>query len=264
MSSDRSLLLQISSLSVNRGSIAILQEINWTIANGEHWVLLGPNGCGKTSLLKTLLGYLSPSGGSIELLGRRYGSDDWREVRLMLGIVSSALQASIPPAETALETVISGRYAQLDLWAPSTRRDRKLARNLLRLMGAGELAGRPWLYLSQGERQRILIARALMARPRILILDEPCAGLDPVARTGFLEIIDRLASQAKGPSLVLVTHHIEEITPSFTHALALKSGRIARSGEIRRIVTSRVLSEVFGAPMRVRRSGPRYRAEVAG
>lgn len=262
MPSVRPPLLQISNLSVCRGNTAILEDINWSIRPGEHWVLLGPNGCGKTSLLKTLLGYLSPSKGSITLLGKHYGSDDWRDVRIRLGIVTSAIQASIPPAEVAEETVISGRYAQLDLWAPTTRSDRISARRYLRMMGAGGIADRPWLHLSQGERQRVLIARALMAKPRILILDEPCAGLDPVARSKFLQFVERLARKPHSPVLVLVTHHIEEIRPVFTHAITLKSGRVAHAGRIHDIITSRVLTDVFDAPLRVRRSEDRYSAET--
>ena len=256
-------LLQISNLYVQRGDTTILYDIHWSIRPGEHWVLLGPNGCGKTSLLKTLLGYLSPSKGSIELLGKRYGSDDWRDVRIRLGIVTSAIQASIPPAEVAEETVISGKYAQLDLWMATTRADRASAKKFLNLMGAEGLAGRPWLYLSQGERQRVLIARALMAKPRVLILDEPCAGLDPVARSEFLSFVERLARTPRAPALVLVTHHIEEIRPVFTHAIALKRGRLVHSGRIRDIITSRVLTDVFEAPFKVMRSGGRYTAEIS-
>ncbi len=258
----RTPLLAIRDLSVARGNVVILRGVDWTIAPGEHWVMLGPNGCGKTSLLKTLLGYLSPTAGTIELLGRRYGASDWREIRLLLGIVTSAIQASIPPAEVALDTVISGKYAQLDLWAPATRHDSTAAQRLLRLLGIANLAERPWLHLSQGERQRVLIARALMPRPRILILDEPCAGLDPVARADFLAFLDRVARQPRGPALVLVTHHVEEILPSFTHAITLKAGRVAHSGEVREVVTRRILSDVFDADIRVRRTAGRYSAQV--
>jgi len=262
MASPHSALLELSHLTVQRGSVTILDDVAWRISKGEHWVVLGANGCGKTSLLKTLLGYLSPTQGTFSLLGHRYGSDDWREVRLKLGIVTSALQASIPPAEPALETVISGRYAQLDLWAPTTAADATAGRRLLRSMGTAHLIDRPWLYLSQGERQRVLIARALMARPRLLILDEPCAGLDPVARAEFLAFVDLVARQPRGPALVLVTHHVEEITPAFTHALALRAGKVAAHGTVKEIVTTRTLSKVFDAPVRVRRAAGRFTATV--
>ena len=256
-------VLEVSGLRVVRGTTAILREVSWRVAPGEHWVILGPNGCGKTSLLKALTGYLSPTAGTVDVLGRRYGETDWRELRLQIGLVTSALQASIPPAEPALETVVSGRYAQLDLWARPTRADRAAAGRWLRFLAAGHLAGREWLYLSQGERQRVLIARALMARPRLLILDEPCSGLDPVAREEFLQFVDLLARRRRGPALVLVTHHIEEIMPAFTHALLLRRGAVHAAGPKAAVVRSRGLSGAFGARIAVRRSGGRYRATVA-
>ncbi len=256
-------ILNVSELRVVRGRTEILKGVSWRVQKGEHWVILGPNGCGKTSLLKSLTGYLSPSSGEIALLGRRYGRDDWRELRLEVGIVTSALQASIPPAEPALETVVSGRYAQLDLWAKPTRSERAEASRWLRFVGGAALAKREWTHLSQGERQRILIARSLMARPRLLILDEPCAGLDPVAREEFLWFIESLARRRSGPSLVLVTHHAEEIMPAFTHALVLEAGRVYASGPKARVVSTRTLSGAFGASVRVRALKGRYLAQVA-
>jgi iron complex transport system ATP-binding protein len=255
-------ILQLTGLCVSRGRTEILRGIDWTVRSGEHWAILGPNGCGKTSLLKALTGYLSPSSGEIRLLGRRYGEADWRELRLEVGIVTSALQASIPPAEPALDTVVSGRYAQLDLWARPKRAEYSAARRLMRQVGADHLAGREWAYLSQGERQRVLIARALMARPRLLILDEPCAGLDPVAREDFLRYVEMVASGRQGPSLVLVTHHAEEIMPAFTHALLLREGRVFASGPKAGVITSRRLGGAFGARIRVRRARRRYSASV--
>jgi iron complex transport system ATP-binding protein len=252
-------ILKVSGLRVERGSTEILRGIDWSVRRGEHWVILGPNGCGKTSLLKSIAGYLSPSSGEITLLGRTYGEADWRELRLKIGIVMSALQASIPPAEPALETVVSGRYAQLDLWAHPTRAEKTEARKLLRFVGGTRLARREWIYLSQGERQRILIARALMARPKLLILDEPCAGLDPVAREEFLVFVERLARRRSGPALVLVTHHAEEIMPAFTHALLLREGRVHRSGIKLKTITTRGLSGAFGSRIAVRRVRGRYR-----
>ncbi len=252
-------VLDVSGLCVARGATTILRGVSWRVGRGEHWVVLGRNGCGKTSLLKALTGFLSPGSGSISLLGRRYGETDWRELRLQVGIVMSALQASIPPAEPAIETVVSGRYAQLDLWRRPTRADAAAARRLLRLAGCLHLERREWLFLSQGERQRVLIARALMARPRLLILDEPCAGLDPVAREEFLRFIDGVARRKRGPALVLVTHHVEEIMPAFTHALVLRDGAVFASGPVARIVTARVLSGAFGARLSPRKTGGRYR-----
>lgn len=251
-------ILSVRQLRIVRGHTEILAGVDWRVSRGEHWVILGANGCGKTSLLKSITGYLSPTSGDVSLLGKTYGEADWRELRLKVGLVTSALQASIPPAETALDTVLSGRYAQLDLWARPSRLEKAQGARLLGFVGAAGLAKREWVYLSQGERQRVLIARALMARPRLLILDEPCGGLDPVAREEFLWFIEALAQRRTGPSLVLVTHHAEEIMPAFTHALLLRAGRVFASGEKGRVVTSRALSAAFGARIRVRRARGRY------
>jgi iron complex transport system ATP-binding protein len=248
-------ILDVSRLRVARGRTTILHDVDWRIGRGEHWVVLGANGSGKTTLLKLLTGFMSPTSGDFAVLGLRYGRSDWRELRLKIGVVTSAFALSIPPSETATETVVSGKYAQLDLWHAGTRGDRVAARRLLRLMGLAALADREWAYLSQGERQRVLIARALMAKPRLLILDEPCAGLDPVARETFVRFVDRLARRRGAPALVLVTHHVEEITPVFTHALLLRRGRVLAAGPRRRVLTSRGLSAVFGAPLRLARHG---------
>jgi iron complex transport system ATP-binding protein len=256
-------LLQLTGLRITRGATAILRGVDWRLRAGEHWVLLGPNGCGKTSLLRAITGYLPPTAGELVLWGRTYGRADWRDLRRRVGLVASALSASIPAAEPAIETVVSGRYAQLDLWAEPTRADLAAARRWLRFVGAGPLADREWQFLSQGERQRILIARALMARPRLLILDEPCTGLDPLAREEFLRFIDSVARHRTGPALILVTHHVEEITPAFTHALLLRDGAVFASGPQRAVLTARTLGAVFGARVALRRAGGRYRADFS-
>ncbi len=253
-----SLILDVSGLRVTRGDTVILHGLDWRVRRGEHWTILGANGCGKTTLLKTLLGYLSPTAGDIALLGQRYGETDWRELRLKLGIVTSALQASVPAAEPAIETVVSGRYAQLDLWLTPTRADLTAAKKFLRLLGATRLINREWQFLSQGERQRILIARALMARPRLLILDEPCAGLDPVTREEFLRFLQKLSVRKNCPALVMVTHHVEEILPCFSHALLLRAGRVVAAGPRASTLTTARLATTFGAPLRLRRRQGRY------
>lgn len=254
-------VLEVADLKIHRGTATLLNEFNWRVEAGEHWAVLGPNGSGKTSLLKALTGYLSPTAGEFAVLGRRYGHTDWRELRLKVGVVTSAFASAIPPAETALETAISGKYAQLDLWKRGTRADPDAALACLEQVGARRIADRAWIYLSQGERQRVLIARALMARPKLLILDEPCAGLDPVAREDFLSLIGRLARRRTpaAPAMILVTHHVEEIMPVFTHALLLRGGRVVAAGETATTLTSRNLSVTFGARIALSRRGGRYR-----
>ena len=254
-------ILAVSGLTVRRGTDLILDGVSWTVRPGEHWVIVGANGSGKTSLLSALTGYLTPTAGEVELLSQRYGRTDWRELRKRIGLVSSAIRQRIPPDEPALETVVSGKSATIDFWGKMTATERRQGRKILRSIECGELEKRPWLFLSQGERQRLLIGRALMARPRVLILDEPCAGLDPAAREHFLQFLQRLGRGSHPPALVLVTHHVEEIMPVFSHALILKNGQVLGRGPLRQTLASETLSRAFGEPARLRRAHGRYRLE---
>lgn len=255
-------ILSVSGLSVRRGDAVILEQILWQVMPGQHWVILGANGSGKTSLLSALTGYLTPTDGEVQVLGERYGCSDWRELRRRLGLVSPAIRQRIPPEEPALDTVVSGQYAMIDFWGKMTAADRRRARQILRQTECLELADRPWLFLSQGERQRVIIGRALMAKPAVLILDEPCAGLDPAAREHFLQFLQRLGRGAHPPTLVLVTHHVEEIIPVFSHVLILKKARVMAQGTKKRILTSAALSEAFGEPARLRQRRGRYSLEL--
>lgn len=256
-------VLRITDLGIRRNGVVILDSISWRIRRGEHWVILGSNGSGKTSLLSALTGYLMPTEGSICLLGETYGQRDWRDVRKRLGLVSSALRQMMADTEPALSTVASGRHAMIDYWGRPTQKEQVEAHRILSRVECSALADRPWSVLSQGERQRILIGRALMARPQLLILDEPCAGLDPVAREHFLAFIDRLARGRGAPTIVLVTHHIEEVVPAFTHALCLRKGKTMVQGPCDAVFTSRNLTGVFGAPVRIRRREGRYSLQVS-
>ena len=255
-------VLAVSGLSIRRDGTMILRDINWRIAPGEHWVILGGNGSGKTSLLAALTGYLMPTTGAVGVFGKRYGESDWRELRKRIGVVSSSLRQMMAESEPALESVASGKFAMIDYWGKVGRADRIRALGILRQIECEYLAERPWAYLSQGERQRVLIGRALMADPKLLILDEPCAGLDPVARELFLHFVERLGRQANAPTLVLVTHHVEEITPVFTHALLLREGRLLAAGAKAAVLTGKELSRTFGAEVRIRRSAGRYSLQV--
>ena len=245
-----------------RDRTRILDGLSWSVKAGEHWVILGSNGSGKTSLLSALTGYLSPTAGDIMVLGEQYGASDWRELRKHVGLVSSSIRQMMPEAEPALTTVISGKYAMIDYWGRVKREDKLAGAEILRQVEAEYLTERRWGVLSQGERQRVLIGRALMARPRLLILDEPCAGLDPVAREHFLAFLQRLGSTEGSPALVLVTHHIEEIMPCFTHTLLLKSGAGLASGKNETVLTGKRLSEVFGARCSLARRDGRYAMRI--
>ena len=255
-------ILCISNLRLERGDTVILDGIDWRVDPGQHWVILGPNGSGKTTLLAAITGYKTPTDGDIQLLGQTFGESHWPELRKKIGLVSSALNKLMAPAEPALETIISGKYAMIDLWHPPTPADRRAARAILKRIECLPLADRPWQHLSQGERQRILIGRALMAKPKLLILDEPCAGLDPVAREHFLQFLNRLARQPKAPALVLVTHHVEEIMPAFTHALLLKEGKVCANGPLKKTLTSKNLSTSFGNAVKLERKNGRYTLKV--
>jgi iron complex transport system ATP-binding protein len=255
-------ILAVENLSVTRGRANILANVNWRVAPGQHWVILGANGSGKTSLLSALTGYLMPTAGDILLLGQRYGESDWRELRKAVGLVSSAVRQLMNDDEPAVESVISGRSAMIDLWGRVTHHDHVRGMKLLRQVECAYLADRPWRVLSQGERQRVLIARALMANPRLMILDEPCAGLDPSAREHFLQFLQRLGRSKTSPTLVLVTHHVEEIMPVFSHVLILKRGRALAAGRKSKTLTPEILSEALNARVKLKKLRGRFAMNV--
>lgn len=255
-------VVEVAGLSVERDGTTILDDVDWRVRQGQNWVILGANGSGKTSLLKALTGYLMPSGGDVRVLGERFGESDWRELRKHIGLVSSSIGQKIPGYENALDTVVSGKDAMIELWGRVTRAERARARGWLEKVECAHLEKRPWRVLSQGERQRVLIARALMAEPALLILDEPCAGLDPVARETFLRFLLRLASGKEAPTLVLVTHHVEEIGPAFSHLLLLKDGRVLAEGPKKHVLTTPLLSNTFGSPLALEKKHGRFRLRV--
>jgi iron complex transport system ATP-binding protein len=259
---DQKPVLAVDNLRIERGGTVILDDVSWRVQRGEHWVILGANGSGKTSLLSALTGYLMPTAGEVSLLGETYGESDWRELRKKVGIVSSSVRQMMADDEPALETVASGKYAMIDFWGCLSRTEKAEAARLLKQVECECLTDRPWRVLSQGERQRVLVARALMAKPRVLILDEPCAGLDPAAREHFLQFLQRLGARKNSPTLVLVTHHVEEIIPVFSCVLILKHGRMLVAGEKTVTLNSKNLSAAFGAQTRLHQTGNRYALAV--
>ncbi len=237
----------------------ILDAITWRVAPGEHWAILGPNGAGKTTLLRLACGYVWPNGGGRILRG---GAElvDLRELRRSIGWVTSSLALQIPRDELVRHTVLSGQSAQIGYieWDPPSEDDLAHARICLDQLGVLHLADRRFGTLSQGEQQKVLIARARMSRPLLIILDEPCAGMDPGARERFLSSIQDLATTQQDLSLVFVTHHIEEIMPAFSKTLVLKAGRIIRQGPTADVLQPAVLQEIYGVPMHIHPCAGRY------
>jgi len=253
--------LDVQDIHFRRGR-GILHGITWTVEPGQHWCVLGPNGCGKTSLINIITGYDCATSGSISVDGSTFGQDDWREVRKRVGLVTNALTTYLENTETVPDVIASGREAKINLWEAPPEQLHKEARQLLRRFGCSYLKNSIWGTLSQGEKQKVLICRAFMAKFRVLILDEPCAGLDPVAREHFLVWLQEQCSRRHSPSLVMVTHHVEEILPSMTHVLVLKQGRVLNAGPKNDVLSSEVLSEAYGAPVTLSERGDRFHLTV--
>src|SRR5579871_1444008 len=212
---------------------AALDGVDWTVGAGERWVVLGPNGSGKTTLLQLAGGHLHPTVGSVAILGQRVGRVDLRLLRTRIGLVSAAVTRSLRPGVAAVDVVMTGRYAALETWWQEyTDDDRHRARGLLEQAGFGHVADRAFGVISEGERQQVLLARALMGHPELILLDEPAAGLDVGGRERLVRSLARLAGDPHTPPMVFVTHHVEEIPPAFTSALLLRNGHLVASGPI--------------------------------
>lgn len=250
---------RLEAVSFVAGGKVVLDCVSWSLLPGEHWTVLGGNGSGKTTLLRILAGQLWPSRGSVSLLGLRLGTVDLRELRRPIGWVSPALAASLPARDSAAEIVLSGRFASIGLFfAEPEESDRERAVELLDALGCSGLADRTFGVLSQGERQRVLIARALMAEPRLLLLDEPTAGLDLAAREDFLEALEVLTAAPEGPTVVFVTHHLEEVVPGLTHVLLLRQGCRVGGGRKAAVLSDALLSSTLGVPVEVLEREGRY------
>ena len=239
----------------------ILDAVSWTVEPGEHWAILGPNGAGKTTLLKIVCGYLWPNGGG-EVYRKGETHSDLSELWRSIGWVTSDLTASIPKREIVSDTVISGKYAQVGFWeypweAP-TESDFQRAGQYLEELGCGGLAQRQFGTLSQGEQQKVLICRARMTEPYLIILDEPCAGMDPGAREAFLSSLLSIGKNGGHPSLVYVTHHLEEILPVFKKTLVLKDGKVIMDGHTDEIVTPEAIEQLYGVCVQIVKRNGRY------
>ncbi len=254
-------VIGLSSVTLEYEGKTALVDVDWEVGRGESWALIGPNGAGKTSMLSIINGYRWPTKGTVEVLGKRFGQTDLRELRTHVGLITAYLEDWIPPDERVVDLVVSGKYGATRVWNVVTRAERARAESLLRLVGCGEHARKRVNQLSQGERQKALIARALMSDAKLLVLDEPCEGLDLRARESFLDGLSRLAKRHE-TALVYVTHRIDEIPAGFSHALLLKEGRVLASGEMEDTLTSENLSRCFGVGVRLQKAEGRYYAIV--
>ncbi len=248
-----------------RNGTAILDGVDWTVGAGERWALLGPNGSGKTTLLRILASTLWPTRGTVEILGERLGRVDMRVLRQRIAVVSASIGRSLRGEQRALDVVLTGRHAALETWWHDySDDDRAAAADLLARAGFGgaSFADRPFGLLSEGERQQVLLARALMSDPELLLMDEPAAGLDLGAREDLLRRLAALAADPAVPPLVLVTHHLEEIPAGVSHAALVREGRMVVAGPVEEVLTSTAVSRVFGVDVRVEHREGRWSARA--
>jgi iron complex transport system ATP-binding protein len=256
-------VINLVDVSVLRGGRAIVADLDWAVSEGQTWVVLGPNGAGKTTVLQIAATLLHPSCGTAEILDERLGAVDVFDLRPRIGLASSALAARVPDDERVRNVVLTSAWAVLGRWRESYDAvDEARAADLLGAWGLGTLADARFGTLSEGERKRALIARALMADPELLLLDEPAAGLDIAGREDLLRRLDDLLDMPAAPTVVMVTHHVEDIPARATHLLALREGRAVAQGPIEQTLTGDTVSAAFGLPVTVARHGRRWSAHV--
>lgn len=256
--------LHCSHISLDIDGTSILDDVSWEVHDGERWVVLGPNGAGKTTLLRIAALYQHPTRGTVDVLGQRLGRCDVRSLRERIAFSSPALAARLEPSMTATEVVMTARYAALaPWWHQYTEQDHEKAIALLERFRCGALADHKLPTLSAGERQRVLLARTLMTNPALVLFDEPTAGLDVGGREELVSDLTTWARDPSRPPLVLVTHHLEEVPPAFTHALVLKGGKVLEQGAIENVVTTKVLSEAFNLALEVQARGGRFTARLS-
>jgi len=256
-----SAVLEFADLTVRRGRATLLEGIDWTVEEDERWVLLGPNGAGKTTLMQVAAAQIHPSSGVAGILDEVLGLVDVFELRPRIGVTSAALAERIPREERVADVVVSASYAVMGRWREAyDDLDHRRAHDLLVEVGVAHLADRTFGTLSEGERKRVQIARALMTDPELLLLDEPAAGLDLGGREDLVSTLSTLALDADSPATVLVSHHVEEIPPGFTHAMLLREGRCVAQGPLERVITAEALSATFGMPLQLTQADGRYAA----
>ena len=254
-------VLELAGVSVRRGQSNLIDDIDWTVEEDERWVVLGPNGAGKTTLLQVASAQIHPTTGVAGILGEVLGTVDVFELRPRIGLTSAALAERIPREERVHDVVVSASYSVLGRWREHyDALDHGRAEELLTEVGAVHLTDRTFGTLSEGERKRVQIARALMTDPELLLLDEPAAGLDLGGREDLVSTLSVLAMDELSPATVLVSHHVEEIPPGFTHVLLLREGKVVAAGPIERVLTEEIVSATFGMPMTLRQEDGRWTA----
>lgn len=253
----------MSGVTVVREGATLLADVDWVVREGERWAVLGPNGAGKTTLLAVAAASLFPSAGSVELLGERFGEVDLAELRTRVGLSSASLNDRVPPQEKAVDVVVTAAHGVIGRWLEGyDASDLARATALMARVGMRAFVDRRFGSLSEGERKRVLLARALMTDPELLLLDEPAAGLDLGAREALLRLLARLSASDGAPPSVLVTHHVEEIPAGTTHALLLSRGRVVAAGPIAEVLTGPLLTQAFGIPLQIASADGRWMARA--
>ena len=257
-------VLDLTDVTLRRGAKTILDHIDWSVSDGERWVVLGPNGAGKTTVLQMAAGRLFPTEGQVHILGERLGTMDTAELRTRIGLASAALADRIPGSERVLDVVLTASYGVTGRWREDyDEYDTSRAEDLLAAFGVLQLRDRAFGSLSEGERKRVQIARALMADPELLLLDEPAAGLDLGGREELMGALSELAGDSRSPVIILVTHHVEEIPAGFGHCLLLRDGGVEAAGPLEEVLTPQHLSRTFGLDLEVERHRGRWSARAA-
>lgn len=254
-------VLELTDVTVRRGQATLLDRVSWTVHEGDRWVILGANGAGKTTLVQLASAQTHPTDGSVTILGERLGVVDVFELRPRIGYTSAAIAERIPRDELVRDVVVSASYGVLGRWREEyDTLDHDRARSLLVEVGAGKLLDRTFGTLSEGERKRVQIARALMSDPELLIMDEPAAGLDLGGREDLVATLSLLATDSNAPAIALVSHHVEEVPPGFTHVLMLRDARVVAAGPIEDVMTAENLSTTFGMSLQLNVEDGRFAA----
>jgi iron complex transport system ATP-binding protein len=257
------IVLDFNNVTVLRDAKPILNNVDWQVSSNQRWVIVGPNGAGKTTLLRVAASQIHPSTGTAKLLGSTLGEVNVFELRTRIGFASNAMSVHIPNSETVLDAVMTASYGITGRWNEKYDDvDERRARRVLAEWQLDEMADRPFGTLSDGERKRTQIARAVMPDPEMLLLDEPVASLDMAAREHTISVLGNYASAPTAPAIVMVTHHIEEIPKGFTHALILSKGQVYAAGEIGSTLTTEKISGAFGFGLEVSRDGDRFRVKA--